>query len=127
MLFANSKCKKVAIENPIGIMSTVWRQPDQIIQPYQFGDEFQKTTCLWLKGLPLLKPTKLVSKGEMHIFKNGKQKAKWMWEAFSLSKSMQDNSKIMSKTFPGIAYAMATQWTQLNSFDTLLSEAGIFG
>ena len=123
MLFANSKCKKVAIENPVGIMSTVWRQPDQIIQPYQFGDEFQKTTCLWLKGLPLLKPTKLVDKGRMHIFKSGRVMPEWYFQAWK----EKERSKMRSKTFPGIAYAMATQWTQLNSFDTLLSEAGMFG
>ena len=68
---------KVAIENPIGIMSNIWRKPDQIIQPYMFGDEFSKSTCLWLKGLPLLTPTKMVGKGEFKEWidkKTGKKK-----------------------------------------------------
>lgn len=125
MLFANSKCKKVAIENPLGIMSTIWRKADQIIQPYQFGDSFQKRTCLWLKGLPLLKPTKLVSRGKIHVFSNGKKIPVWFHNSRSLNKI--DRIKIRSKTFPGIARAMAIQWTQLSSFDALLSEAGMFG
>ena len=62
----------IAIENPIGIMSTVYRKPDQIVQPYMFGDEAQKSTCLWLKNLPLLKPTHIVGKGEIIKFKSGK-------------------------------------------------------
>jgi len=64
MLFANADCEKIAIENPIGIMSNNWRKPDQIIQPYQFGDKFQKSTCIWLKGLHNLVPTDIVEKGE---------------------------------------------------------------
>ena len=62
MLFANAKCEKVAIENPVGIMSSKWRKPNQVIQPYQFGDPFTKTTCLWLKGLPNLEHTDVVDK-----------------------------------------------------------------
>ena len=64
MAFANAPIEKIAIENPIGIMSSRWRKPNQIIQPWQFGDEFQKSTCLWLKNLPELTPTKIVGKGE---------------------------------------------------------------
>jgi len=63
MLFANAKCDKIAIENPVCIMSSKWRKPDQIIQPFMFGHEAKKTTCLWLKGLPKLKATKIVSEG----------------------------------------------------------------
>lgn len=59
MRIATSDCDKIAIENPVGIMSTHWRKPDQIIHPYQFGDAYEKRTCLWLKGLPTLTPTKL--------------------------------------------------------------------
>lgn len=59
MTIANADCDKIAIENPVGIMSTQWRKPDQIIQPYQYGDAYEKRTCLWLKGLPMLLPTKL--------------------------------------------------------------------
>jgi len=102
MLFTDLDCPRVAIENPVGIMSTHWRKPDQIIQPWQFGDEFQKTTCLWLKGLPKLEHTKIVGKGEFITMPSGKRMAKW----FSDNKS----SNIRSKTFPGIAKAMAQQW-----------------
>ena len=106
---------KVAIENPIGIMSNLWRKPDQIIQPYMFGDEFSKSTCLWLKGLPLLTPTKMVGKGEFKEWidkKTGKKKrqALWFYEAFANSKSSAERSTIRSKTFQGIADAMGQQW-----------------
>lgn len=105
MLFANCECEKVVIENPVGIMSTKWRKPDQIIQPYQFGHEAQKTTCLWIKGLPLLKPTKIVGKGEMITFKSGKRMAAWYSNIPSKERAL-----VRSKTFPGIAKAMAEQW-----------------
>jgi hypothetical protein len=118
MLFTDLKCEHVAIENPVGIMSTVYRKPDQIIQPYQFGDPFQKTTCLWLKGLPKLIPTKIVDKGEFKEFidkKTGKIKKQpaWYFEAFTTAKTTAERNSIRSKTFPGIAYAMATQWGTL--------------
>jgi len=102
MLFANSDIPRVAIENPVGIMSTLWRKPDQIIQPWQFGDPFQKTTCLWLKGLPVLLPTSIVSKGEFVTTPSGKKLPKW----YSDNKS----AKNRSRTFQGIADAMASQW-----------------
>ena len=118
MQFANSKCHKVAIENPVGIMSSVWRKPDQIIQPWQYGDKFQKSTCLWLKGLPKLEPTNIVDKGEFKVWvdsKTGKTKKQplWFFEAFSKAKTSQERSKVRSKTFPGIAKAMAKQWTTI--------------
>ncbi len=103
MNFALCRCSKVAIENPVGIMSTRWRKPDQIIPPWQFGDEAQKTTCLWLKGLPPLKPTKIVGKGEFITTPSGKKLPKW----YSDNKS----SNARSKTFPGIGKAMAAQWS----------------
>ena len=116
MKFVNADCDKIAIENPIGIMSTKYRKPDQIIQPWQFGDKYSKSTCLWLKNLPLLVPTKIVEKGEFIEFidKNGKKKrqAKWYYEALKNSKNAAERAKIRSKTFPGIANAMATQWTK---------------
>ena len=102
MLFANSDIPRIAIENPVGIMSTMWRKPDQIIQPWQFGDPFQKTTCLWLKGLPALLPTSIVSKGEFVTTPSGKKLPKW----YSDNKS----AKNRSRTFQGIADAMADQW-----------------
>ena len=102
MLFANANCDKVVIENPVGIMSSKWRKPEQIIQPWQFGDKFQKSTCLWIKGLPNLISTNIVDKGEFIITPSGKKLPKW----YSDNKS----AKNRSKTFPGIAEAMATQW-----------------
>lgn len=86
---------KVAIENPIGIMSTHYRKPDQIIHPWQFGHGETKATCLWLKGLPLLKPTNIVEGREQRIGK--------------LPPS-EDRAKLRSKTYLGIAQAMADQW-----------------
>lgn len=71
MSVASVGIKKIAIENPVGIMSTRWRKPDQIIEPWQFGDEASKKTCLWLKNLPQLIPTKIVGKGEFVISRNG--------------------------------------------------------
>jgi site-specific DNA-cytosine methylase len=108
MLFTDLDCPKVAIENPVGIMSSQYRKPDQIIQPYQFGDSFSKKTCLWLKGLPKLVPTSLVDSGEKVIYKSGKSMPKWYAEAFKLPK--EERAKVRSKTFSGIAQAMATQW-----------------
>jgi hypothetical protein len=107
-LFTNLKTPKVAIENPIGIMSTLYRKPDQIIQPYWFGDEYRKSTCLWLKGLPKLEPTNMVDMGEQVTYKSGTIMPKWYADAWKLSPA--ERSKVRSKTFPGIAKAMAEQW-----------------
>lgn len=108
MLFANSECKNIAIENPVGVMSSEWRKPNQIINPYQFGDPFEKKTCLWLKGFPSLKHTDVVSPPERKHFKSGKSMPEWYADAFKLPK--EERSKLRSKTFPGIAKAMAQQW-----------------
>lgn len=108
MIVVNADCDKIAIENPVGIMSTQWRKPDQIIQPYQYGDAYEKRTCLWLKGLPMLSPTKIVEIPDRIQFKSGKTMAKWYVEAGNLSK--EQRALVRSKTFPGIAKAMATQW-----------------
>ena len=105
MALANANIPKIAIENPVGIMSTEWRKPDQIIQPWQFGHEATKTTCLWLKGLPELTPTNVVGKGERHVTKSGRSLPKW----YNLPPS-EDRWKVRSKTFQGIADAMAQQW-----------------
>jgi hypothetical protein len=117
MKFANAKCPRIAIENPIGIMSKKWRKPDQIIQPWQFGDKFQKSTCLWLKGLPKLEHTEIVEKGEFKEWvdpKTGKTKRQAMWFFNALSaKTPHERAKIRSKTFPGIAKAMANQWSKI--------------
>lgn len=108
MLFANTKCERVAIENPVGIMSNVWRKPDQIIQPYEYGEPYSKKTCLWLKGLPLLKPTNIVDKGEQVKYASGKSMPKWYADAFKLPP--KERAAMRSKTFHGIAVAMANQW-----------------
>lgn len=117
MLFANAKCDKVAIENSVGIMSTVWRKPDQIIQPFQFGEPFTKRTCLWLKGLPLLKPTCIVDKGEQAKYPSGKSMPKWYANA-----PVKDRGKIRSKTFIGIAKALATQYKAFINSGMTVSE-----
>jgi site-specific DNA-cytosine methylase len=105
MEFVNTNIPKVCIENPVGIMSTLWRKPSQIIHPWQFGDESEKTTCLWLSGLPLLVPTNIVDKGEFVTTPSGKVLPKW----YSNSKS----SVVRSRTFQGIANAMAEQWSRI--------------
>ena len=107
MQFVAADCERIAIENPIGIMSTRYRKPDQIIQPYQFGHAERKSTCLWLKGLPKLRPTKIVEP-VLHICGNGVIDSKWHYDTYNLPK--KERSKMRSKTFPGIAQAMAEQW-----------------
>ena len=107
MTFTTLTCLKVAIENPVGIMSSIYQKPTQIIQPYQFGHPQMKTTCLWLKGLPKLLPTQLVER-EYVVLKNGKRYPKWSYDTFILPKA--DRARERSKTFEGIANAMAEQW-----------------
>jgi hypothetical protein len=105
---------KIAIENPLGVISSSIRPHDQVIQPYEFGDPFQKSTCLWLKNLPKLTPTNIVSKGEFKEWidkKTGKKKRQPMWFFEALSKG-DLRWKIRSQTFPGIAKAMADQWSR---------------
>ena len=108
MLFANHPCEKIAIENPVGIMSSKWRKPDQIIQPYEYGHPESKKTCLWLKGLPKSMPTVIVEQGERVTFASGKSMPKWYADAWKLPK--EERARLRSKTFPGIAKAMAEQW-----------------
>ena len=107
MQFVNADCKHIAIENPIGYMSTHYRKPDQIIHPYMFGDPARKATCLWLKGLPTLHPTKVVEP-EIIRYKNGKTDNPWHFNTISLP--AEERAKERSKTFPGIAKAMSEQW-----------------
>jgi len=110
-----SNIPKIAIENPVGLLSKRWRKPDQIIQPYHFGDEATKTTCLWLKGLEPLKHTNIVSKGERTVFASGKSHPKWYADALVNAKTKQERQTLRSKTFIGIANAIADQWGNLNS------------
>ena len=103
---------KIAIENPVSVISSHIRKPDQIIQPWMFGDEATKTTCLWLKNLPKLEPTNIVGKGERTVFKSGKSHPKWYADALANAKTPEERRSLRSKTFYGIAHAMATQWTK---------------
>ena len=107
----NANCDKIAIENPIGIMSTAWEKPTQIIQPFMFGEPFEKRTCLWLKNLPKLNSTKLVIPPERIKFKSGKTMPEWYAKLWALPK--EEREKERSKTFIGIARAMAEQWGNL--------------
>lgn len=132
MTLANAPIERIAIENPVGIMSTKWRKPDQIIQPYEYGHLESKKTCLWLKNLPLLKPTKIMepvwwknpdgtdyrdSRGKRysptHYLMDRNQIARWANQTPSGQNKLgpsADRAKIRSRTYPGIAKAMAEQW-----------------
>lgn len=107
MTIANAKCNHIAIENPVGIMSSIWRKPDQYVHPYHFGDAESKKTGFWLKGLPKLIPTEKVTP-EMVNHKNGERDSKWHYKTRNLSPEIRRIER--SKTFPGIANAIATQW-----------------
>lgn len=108
MRMVNAPIDRIAIENPIGIMSTKYRKPDQIIHPYYFGEPYSKSTCLWLKGLPILEhvdPVEIpeIDRGEYVTFPSGRRMQKWYSQA-------SGNGHLRSKTFEGIAQAMADQW-----------------
>lgn len=108
MAFANANCDRICIENPVGVMSTRWRKADQIINPTMFGDPFDKKTCLWLKGLSPLAPTNIVEAAPRKQFASGKTMPAWYADAWHLPK--EERAKLRSKTFPGIARAMAEAW-----------------
>lgn len=107
--------KKVSIENPVGILSTVWRKPDQIINPFQFGDPYRKKTCLWLKGLPALIPTDVVEPKfhwTSNCYHGGLRKDGTRKRCSLPVRKAWDTPAERSKTFPGIAQAMAEQWSE---------------
>lgn len=110
----NVDIEHIAIENPISVISSQIRKPDQIIQPWQFGDKAQKSTCLWLKNLPLLKHTEIVDKGEFIEFISAKgvkkKQPKWYFDALKDAKTPAERRTLRSKTFKGIAEAIAKQW-----------------
>lgn len=110
MKFVYADCEHIAIENPVGVISTRYRKPDQIIHPYFFGENFSKSTCLWLKNLPKLKATNMVDKGEFVTFSSGKKMPKWYSDLFKNCKTQTERSLMRSKTFQGVAKAMAEQW-----------------
>ena len=113
----NADVDKIAVENPIGIMSGKYRKPDQIIQPWMFGDKAQKSTCIWLKNLPKLQPTDIVEKGEFFEFTSKKGEKKrmpmWYYRALQEAKTPEQRRTLRSKTFQGIADAMAKQWSEV--------------
>lgn len=104
-LLLDAPIPRIALENPVSVISSRIRKPDQIIQPWQFGHEATKTTCLWLKNLPLLTPTNIVGKGARHVTKSGRSLPEW----YNLPPSV-NRGKLRSATFAGIAAAMAAQW-----------------
>lgn len=108
MEFVNADCERIAIENPVGVMSSIYKKPSQIIHPYMFGDPFEKRTCLWLKGLPKLEPTNIVGVPSRKKFESGKSMPAWYAELWKLPR--EERCKLRSKTFQGIALAMAEQW-----------------
>lgn len=95
MMFVNANCDRIAIENPIGIMSSIYRKPDQIVQPWMFGHGETKATCFWLKGMPILVATHIVE---------GREQRVWRMPPSA------DRARLRSKTYAGIARAMAEQW-----------------
>ena len=117
MSFANADCERIAIENPVGVMSTYFRKPEQIIQPWQFAltddEKTEKTTCLWLKGLTPLVPRNN-EKPELSYHEwttpSGKKKRQTMWYYKTRCLPHSERGTAASKTFPGIARAMAEQW-----------------
>lgn len=102
-----NSAERVAVENPVGIMSNCYRKPNQIIQPYEYGDPHRKATCLWLKNLPELKPTKIVEPNIVEYTRRDGRKT--TFDELYISTG-PDRAKVRSKTFPGIARAMAEQW-----------------
>jgi len=109
MQFTTANSNRICIENPTGWVNSHYRKPDQIIHPYYFGDTESKRTCLWLFGLPKLKYTKIVKPKIYGYYKTGKHKGEPIYFHGMLAAS-KDRSKKRSKTFPGIAKAMAKQW-----------------
>ena len=109
---AGAPVEKIAVENPVGYLNRHWPRfpegPSQVIHPWQFGHEANKPTCLWLKNLPKLKPTKVVGRGEFYTKANGKRISKWSHCTSGTNKAAR--ARIASKTFEGIAEAMAAQW-----------------
>lgn len=123
--FLNADCDRIAIENPVGIIGGDYitkhfldlaekyglpRKPSQIVQPYEYGHPNKKTTCLWLKGLPNLVPTEIINPEPDFVYPNGKKYPNWMMETLKKCKTPEERSTARSKTFPGIAKAIAEQW-----------------
>lgn len=113
MQVALAWCDRVAVENPVCIMSSAWRKPDQIVQPYWFGHKYRKSTCLWLRGLPKLEPTEMVEPGEFDEYgfsKNFATRYAVDEDGKIISWNDPRTAKLRSKTPAGLAKAMAEQW-----------------
>jgi hypothetical protein len=107
-----SPIDKIAIENPVGVISSKYRKPDQTVHPWMFGDEASKATCLWLKNLPNLQPTNIVGKGERVVLSSGRTLPKWYSDSFHTSIPTELRRTLRSKTFQGFADAIAEQWSK---------------
>lgn len=117
MKMINAPIGKIVVENPIGVLSKMYRKPDQIVQPFWFGDSVQKATCLWLKNLPKLEPTNIVDRGMIYVDPKGNKhggahtmRAKKAYSPLMLLPRNEKRWMIRSRTFQGIANAMAEQW-----------------
>lgn len=113
MKFINAKCEHICVENPVGYMNTHFRKPDQIIQPFWFGDPERKTTCLWLKNLPHLTATNMVDPDITDSSTGHSGYSTWHMDMEYIGKDRKERSKMRSKTFPGIARAIASQWGEI--------------
>lgn len=113
MKFINAKCEHICVENPVGYMNTHFRKPDQIIQPFWFGDPERKTTCLWLKNLPHLTATNMVDPDITDSSTGHSGYSTWHMDMEYIGKDKKERSKMRSKTFPGIAKAIAEQWSNI--------------
>lgn len=117
MELVNAPVPHTAIENPVGYINTIYREPDQIIQPYYFGHPMKKTTCLWLKNLPLLQPTNMLPEPEpLYIRETDKGKGKKIHWCETIGGSREKKFRERSRTFPGIAAAMAQQWEDCKTY-----------
>lgn len=112
--FINADCDRIAVENPVGYMNTYYRKPNQIIHPYYFGEPYQKRTCLWLKGLPKLEPTELLEKPKPMYYCKGEKcngnAINWCEGIRGTKGGQSGRARERSKTFEGVALAMAQQW-----------------
>ena len=118
MKFINADCEHIAVENPIGVMNTRFRKPDQIIQPYWFGHPVSKSTCLWLKNLPNLVPTNMVEPEKIHSKGASGGYSGNSWQVYDergkvLKYNDPRTAAARSKTFPGVAEAIANQWSEI--------------
>jgi len=112
MALYDAPIERIAVENPVGIMSTTFRKPDQYVHPYHFGDPHSKKTGFWLRNLPKLVPTDVVEP-DMYVYKDGRKDP--MWHVESMKLPAKERSRVRSKTFPGLAKAMAVQWAGDNN------------